>query len=218
MARENFAEQLNELKTALLDMGNLAHEALDNSITALKEQDLEKALKVIDDDSKINSLEEEINEKAIWLIAKEQPLATDLRRLIATLKITTDIERIGDLAVNIAKSVIRIGDIHLIKPLEGIPKMATIAQNMIEDVLKAYYEEDILKAKEIADIDDKVDKMYGRRIQELMEFMTKQPEFISQITQLAFVCRYLERAADHTTNISESIIYLVKGKVLDLNE
>lgn len=218
VARENFTEQLEELKAQLLNLGELAQNAINNSVDSLKEQDVEKALKIIDDDSKINELEEEINDKAVWLIAKEQPVASDLRKLIATLKVTTDLERIGDLAVNIAKSVIRIGDKPLIKPLEDIPNMASIAQNMIENVLKAYYEEDILQAKEVADADDKVDQMYGRLVQELMEHMTKQPEYISQVTQLAFICRYLERVADHTTNISESIIYLVKGKVFDLNE
>lgn len=218
MVRENFAEQLEDVKSQLLEMGTLAQKAIDRSIVALKEQDVDKALKIIDDDVKINSLEEEINEKTVWLIAKEQPLATDLRRLIAGLKISTDLERIGDLAVNIAKSVIRIGDKPLIKPLEEIPKMASIVQGMIKSVLEAYYDEDINKAGEVAEIDDKVDELYGKLVQELMQIMTQKPESISQVTQLSFICRFLERTADHTTNVSESIIYLVKGKVFDLND
>lgn len=216
--REVFESELDELKAKLLDLGKLAQTAIDNSIVSLIEQDVDKALKIIDEDPIINSLEKEINDKAVWLIAKEQPLATDLRRLIATLKITTDLERIGDLAVNIAMSVIEISNKPLIKPIEEIPKMAAIAQHMIDNVLKAFYEGDIFKAKEVADIDDKVDEMYGRLINELMGIMTQKPDYITQITHLAFICRYIERVADHATNISESTIYLVKGKTLDLNK
>ncbi|NIK13016.1 phosphate signaling complex protein PhoU [Alkalibacillus almallahensis] len=218
MARENFTEQLDHLNSLLVEMGQLAQKAINQSILALQNQDVDQALKVIDEDDKINHLEETINEETIWLIAKEQPLASDLRRLISTLKITTDLERIGDLAVNIAKSVIRIGDEPLVKPLEDIPRMATITQEMVEDVLNAYASEDLVQAQKVADTDDQVDEMYGKIVQELMEMMAKHPEQIAQITQLAFICRFLERVADHTTNISEGIIYLVKGKVYDLND
>ena len=215
--RETFEGQLNELKSELLALGKLAESALNDAISALKEQDRDKALKIIDNDYKINDLEDEINEKTTWMIAKQQPVAGDLRRLITTLKIATDVERVGDLAVNIAKSVIRIGEEPFIKPLEEIPKMAEIAQKMINNVLKAYYEEDVAAAKEIADVDDEVDRLNGKLIQELLEIMIERPESIRQITQLTFVCRDIERVADHATNISESIIYLVKGKRYDLN-
>ncbi|MDQ0159450.1 phosphate signaling complex protein PhoU [Alkalibacillus salilacus] len=218
MVRENFTEQLDHLNSQLVEMGQLAQKAINQSILALQNQDVDQALKVIDEDDKINHLEETINEETIWLIAKEQPLASDLRRLVSTLKITTDLERIGDLAVNIAKSVIRIGDEPLVKPLEDIPRMATITQEMVEDVLNAYASEDLVQAQKVADTDDQVDEMYGKIVQELMEMMAKHPEQIAQITQLAFICRFLERVADHTTNISEGIIYLVKGKVYDLND
>ena len=216
-ARETFDAQLKELKDELLMLGKMAEDALDDAIQALKEQDVEKALRIIDSDYKINDLEEEINDKSIWMIAKEQPVAIDLRRLITALKISTDVERVGDLAVNIAKSVIRIGDEPLIKPLEDIPKRASIAQKMINDVLQAYFDEDVAKAKAIADVDDEVDQLYGKLIKELLAMMTKRPESIAQITQLSFVCRHIERVADHATNISENIIYLVKGKRYDLN-
>ncbi|MFD1039767.1 phosphate signaling complex protein PhoU [Virgibacillus byunsanensis] len=218
VVRENFDEQLDDLKSQLVHLGKLANTAVERSIRALNNQDIELALQIIDDDYKINVLEEEINETATWLIAKEQPLATDLRKLITTLKITTDIERIGDLAVNIAKSVIRIGEKQLMIPVDRIPEMVDITQQMIEKSLLAYYEEDIHKAKEVADTDDHVDQMYGSLIKELLEYMTQNPQHISQVTQLAFICRYLERIADHTTNISEGIIYLVKGKRFDLNQ
>jgi phosphate transport system protein len=218
VVRENFQAELDHLKKILLDLGELAQTALEDSIQALKDQDIEKALEIIDNDFRINQLEEEINDSAILLIAKQAPVASDLRRVIAAIKISSDVERMGDLAVNIAKSVIRIGQTPLIKPLEDIPNMAETAIQMVRDSLKAYYEEDVVLAKDLAEIDDQVDKTYGRLIQELLEKMTQQPDHIAQITQLSFICRYIERAADHATNISESIIYLVKGKRYDLND
>ncbi|MFZ3578611.1 phosphate signaling complex protein PhoU [Virgibacillus sp. DJP39] len=217
MTRENFEEQLTGLKSQLMELGHLAKTALDRSIHALENQNVELALQVIEDDDEINVMEEEINENATWLIAKEQPLATDLRKIIAVMKVTTDIERIGDLAVNIAKSVIRIGEHKFVEPLKKIPEMASVTQEMIDHVLLAFNEEDIFKARDVAKKDDEVDKMYGGLVAELMDLMTKNPDYIAQIIQLSFICRYLERVADHTTNISEAIIYLVKGKRYDLN-
>ncbi|MCA0986043.1 phosphate signaling complex protein PhoU [Guptibacillus algicola] len=217
VVRENFQEQLDEIKAQLLELGSLAQLAVDDSIKALKNQDVEKALEIIDNDHKINELEEEINEKVIWLIAKEQPLASDLRRLISALKISTDVERVGDLAVNIAKSIIRIGDKPFVKPIEEIPALAEKANNMLREVLSSFYEEDVNQAKDVADADDEIDNMYGRLVKELLELMTKYPDSISQIQQLAFICRYIERIGDHCTNISESVIYVVKGKRYDLN-
>ncbi len=217
VARENFDMQLDELKSQLLELGNMAKQAISESIEALKKQDVDKALKIIENDKKINELEAEIIDKTIWLIAKQQPVASDLRRLVVALRVTTDVERIGDLAVNISKSVIRIGNEEFIKPLVDIPKMADIAYGMIEDVLQAFYTEDIESAKKVAETDDEVDELYGRIIKELLELMSQNPTMVSQVMQLSFICRYLERAADHTTNISEDIIYLVKGKRYDLN-
>ncbi|MCA0992952.1 MULTISPECIES: phosphate signaling complex protein PhoU [Bacillales] len=217
VVRENFQEQLDEIKTKLLELGSLAQVAVDEAITALKNQDVDKALEIIDNDYKINRLEEEINETAIWLIAKEQPLATDLRRLISALKITTDVERVGDLAVNIAKSIIRIGDKPFVKPIEEIPALAQKANNMLKEVLASFYDEDVNQAMAVADADDEIDNMYGRLVKELLELMTEHPESVSQIQQLSFICRYVERIGDHCTNISESVIYVVKGKRYDLN-
>jgi phosphate transport system protein len=215
--RESFDAQLKELKDELLELGNLAQTALKESIIALKNQDVEKALQIIENDYKINNLEADINDKVILMIAKQQPVATDLRRLIVAMKISTDLERIGDLAVNIAKSIIRIGEEPFVKPIEEIPKMAETARTMIKDVLQAFYDEDVVAAKNIADSDDEVDQKYGKIIKELLEIVTNNPQWIAQITQLTFICRFIERAADHATNISESVIYLVKGKYYDLN-
>jgi phosphate transport system protein len=179
---------------------------------------VDKALKIIEDDGQINLMEEEINDKAILLIAQQAPVAIDLRRVIVAIKISSDLERVGDLAVNIAKSVIRIGSKDLIKPIEEIPRMAEMANKMVADSLKAYDDEDVSFAKKVAQLDDEVDETYGRLVQELLELMTKKPEYTPQITQLSFICRHVERVADHSTNISEHLLYLVKGRRYDLND
>jgi len=215
--RATFQAELNELKEMILDLGRQAQEAVSHAINTLKYQDVDKALRIIENDSHLNILEEEINDKAILLIAKQAPVAIDLRRVIAAIKISSDLERVGDLAVNIAKSVIRIGTEQLIKPIEEIPRIAEVANQMVSDSLKAYNEEDVDLAKAVAKIDDEVDEAYGKLIKELLELMTKNPAHIYQITQLAFICRYVERVADHSTNISESLLYLIKGKRYDLN-
>jgi phosphate transport system protein len=218
VVRENFQLQLEEMKQAIIQISRLTEEALLQSVEALKTQDLDKALEVIENDNRINVLEDEINDMAILLIAKQAPVASDLRRIIAAIKISSDIERMADFAVNIAKSTIRIGKQELIKPLEELPKMAKHAINMLTAATKAYVEEDVALAKELADMDDYVDETYGKIIKELLELMTQNPEHLSQISQLLFVCRYIERTADHATNIAESIIFLVKGKRYGLND
>ncbi|MBD7964504.1 MULTISPECIES: phosphate signaling complex protein PhoU [Fictibacillus] len=218
VVRENFQLQLEEMKQAIVQISKLAEEALELSVEALKNQDLDKALQIIENDNRINVLEDEINDMAILLIAKQAPVASDLRRIIAAIKISSDIERMADFAVNIAKSTIRIGKQELIKPLEELPKMAHHAIAMLTTATKAYVEEDVALAKQLAELDDEVDETYGKIIKELLELMTKNPEHLSQISQLLFVCRYIERTADHATNIAESIIFLVKGKRYGLND
>ncbi|WP_026584503.1 phosphate signaling complex protein PhoU [Bacillus sp. J33] len=216
-ARERFEYDLQELQKKLLEIGNFAEEALHKAVEALETQNIELALEIMDDDSHADLLYEEINDLAILLIAKQQPVAIDLRRIIVAIKIATDIERIADFAVNIAKSTIRIGSEPLIKPIEHIKEMYRISTEMLRMSLEAFNEEDINKAKKVADMDDQVDDLYGETIKDLLQINLQKPEFLPQITQLSFVCRYLERAADHVTNISEHIFYLVKGRQYDLN-
>ncbi|MDR7072745.1 phosphate signaling complex protein PhoU [Fictibacillus barbaricus] len=218
VVRENFQSQLNELKELLIELGSLTETALKESVTALKQQDLEKALEIIENDARINELEDEINDFAILLIAKQAPVASDLRKIIAAIKISADVERMADFAVNIAKSTIRIGEKEFIKPLEELPKMAGLAIDMLTKAIKAYVDEDVALAKDLSEIDDEVDEMYGKIIQELLSLMTKHEDSLPQITQLLFVCRYIERTADHATNIGENVIYLVKGKRYELND
>jgi phosphate transport system protein len=215
--RERFDDELKNLQNKLIELGNFSVDALGKSLIALETQNVEMALEIMDEDTKANLLEEEINDAAILLIAKQQPVAIDLRRVIVAIKIANDIERIADFAVNIAKSTIRIGNEPLIKPIEHIKRMHEINREMLNFALEAYNEEDIAKARKVAEMDDEVDSLYGQTIKDLLQLNQENPEKVPQITQLSFVSRYLERAADHTTNIAENVLYLVKGKRYDLN-
>ena len=216
--REKFDYDLNTLREKLLEIGSLAEIALSKSMDALKTKNIDQALQIIDDDNRVDFLDEEINDFAILLIAKQQPVAIDLRRIIVAIKISTDVERMADFAVNIAKATIRLGDNSFITDINNVIEMHRIALEMLSLSLKAYYEEDIVLAKKVADMDDQVDSLYGQNIREILRLTQKHPDAISQITQLAFVTRYIERIADHATNISESIFYLVKGRHYDLND
>ncbi|KAB2338525.1 phosphate signaling complex protein PhoU [Cytobacillus depressus] len=215
--REKFDVELKELQGKLLEIGNFAEKALTQSIIALENQDLELALEIIDNDANANLMYEEINDFAILLIARQQPVAIDLRRIIVAIKIATNIERIADFAVNIAKSTIRIGSEPLVKPIVHIKEMHKITLEMLRLSLESFNDEDIVKAKKLAEMDDKVDDLYGETIRDLMQINMQKPEYLPQILQLSFICRYLERSADHITNIAESILYLVKGRQYDLN-
>jgi phosphate transport system protein len=216
--RKNFEKELQVLKDKLSHMGALAEEAFKDSIESLKSQDLDLAEKVLAGDDAINQLEEEIEELVVKIIASQQPVASDLRKIMSALKITTSVERIGDFAVDIAKTTKRIGKEELVKPLKDIPAMAEIVQTMIREGLNAFIDENVVLAEEIANMDDQVDNMYAIVVQDLLKRVIDKPEKMDQIIQLAFVARYIERSADHVTNIAEGILYSVKGKRVDLNQ
>ncbi|MCD7033101.1 phosphate signaling complex protein PhoU [Metabacillus sp. GX 13764] len=215
--REKFQLDLNTLRDKLIEIGSLTEIALSKAIDTLERQDIDRALEIIEEDKAVDVLDEEINDTAILLIAKQQPVATDLRRIIVAIKISNELERMADFAVNIAKATIRIGDEQLIKPIVHIKQMTEICAQMLSLSLKAYNEEDIVLAKKVADMDDQVDSLYGHIIKELLELTQDKRESMQQITQLLLVCRYLERFGDHATNISEGVFYLVKGRHYDLN-
>ncbi len=215
--RANFDNELKQLKVDLMEMVLLSKVAVEDAVQALADQDVEKAKEIIANDIRINEYDEKINHTVVHLIAAQQPVASDLRKIMAAMKISNDVERIGDLAVNIAKSILHIGDGPLIKPIVEIPKMASIALGMLTAVIEAYNKEDVNLAKETAKIDDQVDEMLGSLIKELFELMTVHPASLQQIIQLAFISRYIERIGDHTTNMAEHIIYMVKAKNYNLN-
>lgn len=216
--RENFDFELKSAQKELVTLSTMAVNALNKSMEALATQDVDAALEVIEDDKDINQMEEFINDRVILLIAKQSPVATDLRRLIVTIKVASDMERVGDYAVNIAKETIRIGNQELLPQIGQIQQMQKLAVAMLRQVIDAFVEEDIIKAKEIAELDDQVDDLYGDVIRKLMRAGGENPDKLGQITQLAFISRYMERSADHATNIAEQLFYLVRGQHYDLNK
>lgn len=214
MIRQSFDQDLQILRQDLLNMGQVVQNAIRNAVDALARRDKELARRVMEGDDLIDAMQVDIEDRCIALIARQQPVAKDLRILGTGLKITTDLERIGDHAFDIAKIVLLIADEPLIKPLVDIPRMAIMAQSMLEDSLQAYLSLDIQLAEKVCRDDDMVDQLYHQVFRELLTYMLEDPKKINQATQLIFVARYLERIADHSTNVAEWIIYLVTGERL----
>ncbi|MGF7058795.1 phosphate signaling complex protein PhoU [Brassicibacter mesophilus] len=210
--RKHFDEQLDKLHLSLLKMGALVEDVIDLAIKSLVTQDLDKAQKVLKLDDKIDEMEIEIEEKCLNLLALQQPIAKDLRRISTILKIITDLERIGDHGVNIAKVTMKIGTQKHIKPLIDIPRMADITKQMVKKSLDSFINEDTNLARETAEMDDIIDDIYEDIYVELLEMLSVNKEIMQQVVYLLFVGRYLERIADHTTNICERIIYMTTGE------
>jgi phosphate transport system protein len=215
--REQYLENLRTLRKEILRMGVLVEEALRKSIKSLVDQDTALAAVVVDDDEAINAMELDIEDKSTVLIAKEQPVASDLRNIITGLKIVTQLERMGDHAVHIAKTTLRIAGESYIKPLIDIPRMGEVCVRMAREVLTAFIDDDIEKARMVATMDEEVDDLHAQVQRELFTHMMEDATRITQAIQLLFVSRYLERFADHITNISEWIIYGQTGDHVELN-
>jgi phosphate transport system protein len=215
--RQQFDENLRELRNVLIEMGEKVSRAIEDSVESLKTTDLELAQQVIDNDRAINELEEKIEQIGTRLIATQQPVAKDLRRIMIAFKMANDLERMGDLAVNIAKVRLRIGTEKLMKPLVDIPRMAEIVQTMTAESIKAYVEENVDLSYKMAKMDDEVDHLHNQILRELFELMQEKPNLVNQAMLLSFASMHLERMADHATNIGESVVYLVSGKRPDLN-
>lgn len=217
MTRNSFDLKLQQLHEDLMAMGEAVAKQIEDSIDALKKQDEVLAEKVIQKDDVIDDFEEDIEDKCIKLMATEQPLASDLRRIFITTKIITDLERMGDHAVDIAKiSKKLIGETY-IKELIDIPNMAKIVEKMIKDSLEVYITTDISRAHEVSKMDDQVDKLFKSIFDELLVIMRNDQTTINQASQFLFICKFLERMADHATNICEWTIYLECGEKLKLN-
>ncbi|WP_346928447.1 phosphate signaling complex protein PhoU [Clostridium sp.] len=217
MTRNSFDLKLQQLHEDLMSMGEAVVKQIEDSINALKEQDKDLAEKVIEKDDVIDNFEEEIEDKCVKLMATEQPLASDLRRIFIATKIITDLERMGDHAVDIAKIAKKLIGENYIKELIDIPKMAKIVEAMIKDSLEVYITRDANRAYEISKMDDEVDKLYKNIFAEMLIIMRNDPTTINQASQFLFVCKFLERMADHATNICEWTVYLERGERLKLN-
>ncbi len=219
--REHFEKDLKALQNKLVELCKFAQRALERSLQAFEQQNMLLAQEIIDGDHVPDLLYEEIVDDAIWVITKQQPVASDLRKIVMTIKIATDYERVADFAVNIAKSTIRLNrkpEPVMKKTLENLNRMYEVTNEMVINGLKAFIDEDIQLAKKVADMDDEVDQLYGETIKELFKVNRSNPDNIDYVAQLLFICRYLERTADHITNVAENVVYLVKGKHFDLNE
>ena len=214
--REQFQSELDDLKEEVIKLANMSGEALSKSVDSLFNQDTDLARQILEEDKEIDKKEAEINEKSVLLIAKQQPVATDLRQIIISLRVVTDIERMGDNAKNIAKATIHLGKNISTIP-EGLKQMHEITMDMLKSSMHAFKYEDITIAGSLAASDDKVDHLYKHIVSELLGETATNPDKIQYIMQVAFCARYLERFADHITNIGESILYLVKGKNYNLN-
>lgn len=207
-----FDKKMGELQKLLLQMGGLVEESIARAVQSLKEQDLELAEAVYRDDDNIDEMESKIEEGCLTFIATQQPMAKDLRKISTLLKMVTNLERMADNAVNISQVTCRIGREPLIKPLVDIPRMTQITQRMVKDALDSYIQEDVGLAVQTIDMDDEVDQLNAQVFRELLTIMMENPRTITQATHLILVSRYLERIADHATNIAEEVIFLVTGE------
>ncbi len=195
-------------------MGSLVEDAIKNSIQALVERDNALAQRIIENDHLINTLDVEIDEESIRLIALRQPKAGDLRFITTAMKITTDIERMGDLAVDIAERAIELNEEPILKPYIDIPRMAEIARGMVRDSLNSLVKGDTKLALDVIKRDDEVDNLNLQVFNELLLFMIQDPHTVSRATRITYISKYLERIGDHATNIAEMVIYLVEGKII----
>jgi len=214
--RAAFHKSLREIQYEILVMGSMASKAIIRSIEALKNRNLELAHQTIADDQKINDKRFEIEERCIELIATQQPMATDLRIITAILNITTEIERIGDYAVGIARIVIYIGDEPPLKPLIDIPLMAEKTVDMLNRSLDSFINRDAEAAKKIIKEDDFIDNLYDQVFRELLTIMAEDTKTITRATRLMWTAHNLERAADRVTNICERVVFIVTGKMEEI--
>ncbi|MGZ6507113.1 MAG: phosphate signaling complex protein PhoU, partial [Tumebacillaceae bacterium] len=216
-ARKGFHGALEDLQRDLLKMGVLVEESIYHAVKSLANLDANVAEQVIKGDAKINDMMIDIESDCLKLLALQQPMASDLRVIGTAMKIVTDLERMGDHAVDIAKTTVRLDGEKLLKPLIDTPRMAEMAKEMLHDALNCYVRRDVQLAMTLAEKDDAVDHLYSTIFTELEGLMKADAGNVRQATMLLMVCQSLERIADHATNIGEWVIYMVSGDRKDLN-
>lgn len=208
----SYDQELHELSRQIIEMGGLVEREVAGAIDALVKLDPELANETAMLDEQVDQLEQEIDQNAIRLLATRQPVAVDLRHVAMALKISNELERIGDYARNIARRAERLTDTGTIKPLITIPRMAQMAQAMVKDVLDAYVESDLQRALAVWHRDDELDETYNSLFRELLTYMMEDPRHISVAIDLLFIAKNVERMGDHATNIAEKIHYMVSGE------
>jgi len=212
--QRHFHEELETLKQTLLAMGGLVEDQIRRVLRALVERDSDLAQEVIDRDREVNSYDVEVDEKCVELLALHQPTAGDLRFITTAMKIVTDLERIGDQAVNIGQRVLELNREPQLKPYIDLPRMAEQAQRMVKESLDAFVARDTQLARQVCGEDDAVDALKEQIFRELLTFMMEDPKTIPRAIRLILVSRFLERVADHATNIAEMVIYMVESKMV----
>ena len=217
MAREQFIRELQSVQSSMLVMASMVEKAIQRSVNALKTRDLKLAQEVVDDDFKINQQRFGIEEQCLLIITTQQPVASDLRVIAAVLNIITDLERMGDHAEGIAKIAIMIGDEPPLKPLVDVPRMEELSRSMLRRTMDAFVARDAEAAKAIGAEDDIIDNLYEQIYRELLTFMMADPGTINRATHLLWVAHNLERIADRVTNICERVIFLVTGRMDEIN-
>jgi len=205
-------QELDHLRGRLLHMASLVERAIAQALTSLVKPDTELARRTIEADREVDQLEVEIEEECIRLLALRQPLAGDLRFISRALKITTDLERIGDLAVNICERALELAEEPPLKPYIDIPRMAEMAQSMVRRALEAFVQKDAELALQVCRDDQMVDNLEEQVFRELLTFMIEDPRTVTRAMRISFVSKYLERIADHATNVAENVVYIVEAK------
>jgi len=210
----HFQRELETLKENLLKMATIVEEVLRDAIQSLVKRDSDLAKKTMEREDQINLMENTIDEMCLKLLALRQPMAVDLRFITSAMKIITDLERMGDQAVNICERVFSLNQEPQLKPYIDIPRMAEIAQSMVKDVLDAFVNRDSKLARSVCERDDLVDGLNDQVFRELLTYMISDPKTITRAVHLMIVCRCLERIADHATNIAEDVIFMVDALVI----
>jgi len=208
---KSYDQELHRLDNIVAEMGGLAESQLASAIEAVAKRDSDLAAKVIESDAQVDELEREVEALVVRLLALRQPMARDLRQIIAALKISTDLERIGDYATNVAKRSIALDQTPPVRPVHTLPRMSRLAGQMIKDILDAYVERDAEKALQVWLRDEELDEMYTSYFRELLTYMIEDPRNITSGTHLLFMAKNLERIGDHTTNIAETLYFLING-------
>lgn len=208
----HFQEELDRLKARLLEMGGMAEDRVRSAVKALVDRDISLVDAVIDGDGPINQLHIEIDSRCVKLLALHQPMAADLRAILSAVKINTDLERVGDLAINIAEAGRRYLGHTPVKELIDIPRMAEIAQGMLRDALDCFVRRDTALAQQVLDADDALDALKTQVFRELLTYMLQDPHTIEASLDLILVSRHLERIGDHATNIAEDVIFMVSAR------
>lgn len=216
--REWFDIDLNELNKEILKMGGIIEEQIYEAVQSLANRDINLAEKVIRRDDQVDELHQIIEDKGIGLVIREQPIAKDLRTIFAGIKLVTDLERISDIAVNIARISKRMLTGEYVKPLIDIPRMANMVQNILKLALDSYVKRDVRMAESLVAMEEEIDHLYSKIFQELVVIMQENPKTVPHAVQLIMVARQLERIGDHCTNIGEMVVYLEKGKRVKLND